>query len=157
MHIYSYSMAYQHTYVHLSQLCSLLPHTHSLRLFDHFSFVDQTHTLRIHIHTHTYIHSQNPDLSARRNKRISHLQVRVHVCTRAHICVCMHSTKHLSMYVLEHTSVYVCTILNICPCMYSTATCKINENRSDGVPEVNWYKEPLKIVEKSHLFCKSQY
>ncbi len=32
-----------------------------------------------------------------------------------------------------------------------TATCKINGNRSDGVPVVNWYKS---AVEKSHLICK---
>jgi hypothetical protein len=38
-----------------------------------------------------------------------------------------------------------------------TVTCKTNGNRSDGVPVVIWYKDPLKTVENSCLFCNSQY
>jgi hypothetical protein len=37
-------------------------------------------------------------------------------------------------------------------CRNRTATCKINGNRSDGVPVVNWYKS---VVEKIPNFFAS--
>jgi hypothetical protein len=39
----------------------------------------------------------------------------------------------------------------------NTVTWKINGNRSDGVPVVNWYKSALENRWNFHLFCKSQY
>jgi hypothetical protein len=84
-------------------------------------------TTFLYIHTHTY------------------------TCMSTFSCIHTHIYRYISTYMCICVYVYICMCVYVDTCTYiqiyqcvriyvHTATCKINGNRSDGVPVVNWYK-----------------